>query len=188
MKAAGAALLVGLGGASCAPLADLRPAGQLAHRERSFEAGAGAVALGPRPYVMEEWQGAGQLWGGALLAQTLELGVLAAFDETAVAGGFALRWTPLQYDPLFAGAELQLGYAWAALSLPVSLRLAEPVFVYTAPRLGTQGVELTPGLPGGVAVEALPGYELRAEAQLSWAEFQAYQRRTHLALGLAHQW
>jgi hypothetical protein len=171
----------------CAPLASLRPAGELAANDRSWEVGAGAVALGPRPHVTETWQGAGQIWGTAALDSSLELALIGAFDEKALAGGLALRWTPVRHGILAAAVEIELGYAWAALSFPLALRLAEPVTLYSAPRLGTQGVQLTPGIPAGISVETAPGWMLRGEAQLSWAEFLAYERRTHLALGLAHQ-
>ena len=60
-------------------------------------------------------------------------------------------------------------------------------WLYTAPRLGNQGVYATPAFPLGLSVRLFGGAVLRAEASLSYADFLAYQRRTHLGLGAAYQ-
>jgi hypothetical protein len=138
--------------------------------------------------VIEDWQSVGQVWATLALSRSLELSGVGTFDATAVAGGGALRWTPLHLHRLAAGAELELGYAWAGLALPLATQPIDGLWLYTAPRLGTMGVHLTPALPFGVSLETLPGIMLRAEWQTSWAQFYAYQRRTHLALGLAYAW
>jgi len=181
-------LLLSSGLFGCAPLASLRPAGGLWESDRSAEIGAGAVALGPRPYVIESWQPVGQVWGALRLDRSFELSAIGAFDEQAFAAGGALRWIPLRADRLAAGAEVEFGFAWAALALPIALRLSDGLWLYTAPRLGNMGIHLTPGLPGGLSLEIFDGWIVRAEAQLSWEEFLAYQRRVHLAGGMAYQW
>lgn len=171
----------------CAPLASLRPAGGLVESGRSFELGAGAVALGPRPYVIESWQPVGQVWGTLALSRWFELSTVGAFDEAGFAVGETLRWIPLRLDRLALGGELELGFAWAAVALPVALRLTDGVWLYSTPRLGNLGIHLTPGLPAGISVNVAGGLVLRAEAQVSWADFLAYQRRLHLAAGAAYQ-
>jgi hypothetical protein len=173
---------------SCAPLASMRPAGELASNDRRWEVGGAAIGFGPRPYVIESWQTVGQIWGTARMSSSIDFSAIVTFDDSAAAAGGALRWTPLRLGPLAGGVEAEFGYSWAALSLPLGVRVAQPVWLYAAPRLGTQGIHLTPGVPAGISVETLAGLMLRGEAQLSWARFQAYERRLHLALGLAHQW
>jgi hypothetical protein len=182
------ALLLGLPALGCAPLASMRPAGELAGNDRSWEVGGAAIEFGPRPYVIESWQTVGQVWGTARLSSSIEVSAMATFDDSAAAAGGALRWTPVRLGPLAAGVEGEIGYSWAALSLPLGVKVVRPLWLYAAPRLGTQGIHLTPGVPVGISVETLPGLMLRGEAQLSWQEFQAYQRRLHLAVGLAYQW
>ena len=173
---------------SCAPLASLRPAGELLAAGRSGEVGAAIVDLGPRPYVVEEWHRTGQAWGTWAVSRSVELSVLTAFDDSGMAGGGALRWTPLRVPWFALGGEVNLGYAWAAFAVPFAARPVERVWIYSAPRLGNQGVRLTPAVPLGVSIETLDGLMLRGEANVSWADFDAVQRRTHLAAGLAYQW
>ncbi|HEV8247400.1 MAG TPA: hypothetical protein VGP93_16595 [Polyangiaceae bacterium] len=172
----------------CAPLANLRPAGELADNHRSYELGAAAVGLGPRPYVEEEWQLTGQVWGTLALSRWVELSAIGAFDNSGLAAGGALRWTPLSLHRVAAGGEVELGFAWAALALPVAVQPLDGVWLYTAPRLGNQGVYLTPAVPLGLSVQTFQGLMVRAEVDVSWADFLAYQRRTHLGFGLAYQW
>ena len=172
----------------CAPLASLRPAGELQGAGRSYEVGAGYVALGPRPYVIEDWQYTGQVWGTLALSRSWELAAVGAFDEVAAAGGGALRWTPLHLHRFAAGTEVEIGYAWAGFALPIAAQPLDGLWLYTAPRVGTQGIHATPALPVGISLETLPGCMVRAEWQTSWAQFYAYQRRTHLAVGIAYAW
>lgn len=172
----------------CAPLASLRPAGGMAESHRSVEVGAGAVAFGPRPYVTETWQPVGQIWGTLGLSRWFELSAVGAFDEQAFAAGGALRWIPLRSNRVAAGAEVEVGFAWAALALPIAARLSDGFWLYSTPRLGSVGIHLTPGVPVGISADVADGLILRGEAQLSWEDFLAYERRFHLAGGIAYQW
>ncbi len=173
---------------ACAPVASMRPAGELLERQRTAELGVAMTGLGPRPYVVESWQYIGEMWGTVALGHDLEISGIGLLDDQAVAGGGAVRWTPLRPHPLAVGVEVEAGFAWAAFSLPFSLHVAPPFWIYSAPRLGNLGYYLTPSLPLGLSLETLPGLVLRAEAQISWEQFLAYQRRTHAAAGLAYQW
>jgi hypothetical protein len=171
----------------CAPLGYLRPAGELLTEDRSYEVGAGVVRLGPRPYVIEEWHTTGQAWVTAAVSRSVELTALGAFDDSGAAAGGALRWTPLHFQSFALGGEINLGYAWGALALPVAVRPVERLWIYTAPRLGNQGVRLTPVVPVGLSLRTVDALMLRGEASWSWADFQSYQRRLHLAAGVAYQ-
>jgi hypothetical protein len=122
------------------------------------------------------------------LGRSFELSAVGAFDEHAFAAGGAVRFIPLRLRRLAAGAEAELGFAWAALALPIAVSPLTGLWLYTTPRLGNMGIHLTPGLPAGVSLELFDGWAVRAEAQVSWQEFLAYQRRVHLAGGVAYQW
>jgi hypothetical protein len=171
----------------CAPLGYLRPPGELLASDRSFEVGAGAVRLGPRPYVIEEWHTTGQGWVTAAVSRSVELTALGAFDDSGAAAGAAVRWTPLHLRSFALGGEIDLGYAWGAVGLPIGVRPVQRLWIYSAPRLGNQGVRLTPVVPVGVSLRTVDALMLRGEASWSWADFQSYQRRLHLAAGLAYQ-
>jgi hypothetical protein len=177
-----AALLLG-----CAPLASFRPPDALGP-ERQTEIGAGAVALSPRPYVDEPSALTGQLWATRKLASWLHVSAVGAFDDEALAAGLALQAVPVLTDLFAAGAEVELGYAWGAVALPMALRPSGWLSSYTAPRLGTLGDRLTPGIPGGVSVRVVDGFQLRAEVQVSWADFDAYQRRMHAGVAGVYAW
>lgn len=179
-------LLFGLALASCSPVASFRPAAGLMP-ERRLEAGLGTVLVSKRPYVEESSSNAGQAWLSGNVAPRLALTGIAVFDDDAVAAGLAARVTPLLYDRFAAGIEQELGYAWFALSVPVSVRLFDQTWLYTAPRFGTWGVELYGGLPVGLSVRVYDGLMLRAEWQRSWQDFMYYNRRDHYGLAVAHQ-
>ncbi len=170
----------------CAPVASLRPASGLMPG-RSVEVGLGGAATSPRPFVEEEWHGVGQVWMLTDLSPELTLSAIGVFDTDAAALGGALRWNALRTSRFAGGVEAELGYAWAALSLPGAVRLFDQTWVYTAPRLGTWSTDAIFGLPGGVSARVYDGFVLRAEAQVSWQDFQRFNRRTHLAAGAAYQ-
>lgn len=188
MAARTVAILVGVISSGCAPLAVMRPAGVLVGRERSAEIGGGLVELGPRPYVEEKWQRVGQIWATWAASRKIELTGVGFFDEKAAAGGVALRWTPIQARPFFGATEIEMGYAWGAVSLPFSLALDELFFIYAAPRIGNMGAYWTPGIPAGVSMELVDQFQLRAEVQFSWRDFDPYQRRTHLGVAGVYAW
>ncbi len=171
---------------ACAPVASLRPPSGL-EEGRSYEVGAGAASLGSRPYVQESAQLTGQLWFTTEAARWLSLSAIAAFDQRSAAGGAAARWNALRTSRVAFGPEAELGFAWAAGSLGFGLRTFGQNWLYTAPRIGTLGSTWTVGVPAGVSIELPYHLALRAEAQLSWAELRYYNRRLHLAAGLAYQ-
>jgi hypothetical protein len=179
-----------LGGllASCAPLANMRPAGMLVERGRSAEVGAAVVELGPRPYVTETWQNTGQVWATWAASRRIEVTGIGFFDDKAAAGGGALRWTPIRAKPFFGAAEIEAGYAWGAVALPLSVELHERIWIYTAPRLGNMGAYAAPGIPAGVSIEPIDRIQVRGEIQFSWRQFDPFQRRTHIGVGVGYAW
>jgi hypothetical protein len=171
---------------ACAPVAVMRPASGVTSG-RCCEVGAAAARLGPRPYVDESAELTGQTWFTFEPERWLALSAIAAFDDSAAAGGLAARWNALRTSRVALGPEVELGYAWAATSLGFAVRPIADCWIYTAPRFGTLGATWAIGVPVGVSIGTLYGFGLRAEWQRSWADLLYYNRREHLAAGVFYQ-
>lgn len=172
---------------ACAPSQGFRPAGAPG-TGRAHELGLAISSVRPRPYVIEPAREVGQVWWAARLRQPWSITTLLAFDVSALAAGAALRFDALHTRALTLSAEAEGGFAWGAVSLPVALRVWNETGIYCSPRLGNWGALLTPFLPCGVQGELAQGLMLRGELQLSWADFEAYNRRAHWGVAVAHQW
>lgn len=170
----------------CMPLASFRPASGLMPG-RSVEVGAGAAVVSSRPFVEEPWRGAGQIWMTRDAGSTLSVALIGAFDTDAAAIGGALRVNLLATDRVAAGVEAELGYAWAAFSLPLAVRTVDETWLYTGPRAGTWGMNLLLSVPAGASVRVVDGFMLRTEAQVSWQDARRWNRRAHLGVAAAHQ-
>ena len=134
----------------CSPVSSFRPAaGLLPGATR--EVGLAGTLVTPRPYVSEPARGVAEVWFSSVLGERSDLTGLVAFDDEALALGGAVSLRYARSDRFAGGGELEVGYAWAALSAPLSLRLFDQTHVYVAPRLGTWGVEPIFGVPGGAA-------------------------------------
>lgn len=155
---------------------------------RPRELGIAFSSVGARPYVEETAQLVGQAWWMLRLDERWAFTTLAAFDSSAAAVGAALRYQLASGSRAALAAEVEGGVAWAALGVPATLRLWRGGALYTAPRLGTWGSELTPFVPLGISAQIARSVALRAEAELSWADFRYYNRRLHWGLAIAHQW
>ncbi len=173
--------------ASCAPLAEMRPAGG-AMPDKTYELGTAAVSLGPRPYVQESASRSGMLWLSADASRRVTFTGITAFDRNAAAFGVATRFHVIRADRFALSPEVAAGYAFGALLLPVAVRIVDQTWLYASPRLGTFGRDLSFGAPVGLSVRIWDGFFLRSEAQLSWPDFKYYNRRLHLAFGVAAQW
>jgi hypothetical protein len=173
--------------AACAPLAELRPANGMMDG-KTYEIGNAGVQLGPRPYVEEERARIAQVWFSAEASKRFDFTGVAAFDKSAAAVGAAVRLKLLKLDRFAWATELQAGYAFAGLAVPLSVRLIDQTWFYVSPRVGTLGRDLTVAAPVGLSIRLYDGFILRVETQVSWADFKSYNRRVHLALGVAAQW
>jgi hypothetical protein len=165
----------------------LRPIGVLPEG-RNQEVGAALAGVGPRPYVIENWQAVGQVWGTKRISRVIDVSAITAFDDSGLALGAAVKFAYVSGSRVWLGAEAEAGAVWAAIALPASLRIAGEFRVYTAPRLGNWGSNLTPGIPIGVNIPIYQGFVLRAEGQVSWADFKYYNRRVLAAGALVYQW
>lgn len=181
---AGVLLLVGAVG--CAPVASFRPASGIM-KGKKVEVGGGATAVSPRPYVIEEWQGVGQVWVSGDINRVSNLSGIIVADDTAMAVGGAIRLTYLRADRFAGAVEGEIGYAFGAVSLPCALRLFDETWLYAAPRLGNWGLDAVFGVPAGASVRVVDGLMLRVEWQRSWQGFKYYNRRDHFGGAIAQQ-
>jgi hypothetical protein len=172
---------------ACAPSQSFRPAGSV-REGRRYELGVALSNVRPRPYVNETTQSVGQAWWTLMLREPWSMTVIAGFDSSSALAGAALRLDALRTRYVKISPEAELGFAWGALGLPVSLEPYRGVVIYTAPRIGNWGDEVTPFIPLGLGGELFGGFVLRAEVQVSWAEFQYYNRRVHWGFAAAQQW
>lgn len=172
---------------ACAPLAEMRPAGG-AIESNKYELGTAGIRLGPRPYVEEDATRSGMLWLSADASRRFTFTGITVFDRAAAGFGLAARFHAVRADRFALSTELAAGYAFGAVALPVAVRLFDQTWLYANPRLGNIGRDLAPGVPLGISVRIWEGFFVRSEAQLSWADFKYYNRRLHLAFGVAAQW
>lgn len=168
----------------CSPAANLRPMTPLPPTARA-EIGVGYTTVGPRPLQADEgWAHGGQIWGTWNAQTWLDIAVVGAFDDESGTAGLAVRWRALETDRVALGLGVELGAGWAGVQVPVAARLLDGVWVYTAPQLGTWGIDPTARVPVGIDVEVLDTLRVRTEAQLNYPAFDPYLRRLHLGVGL----
>lgn len=120
------------------------------------------------------------------IGEAWSLSALLAVDASAVAAGAALRRDLVRGRYLTASAEVEGGFGWIAVSLPAALSIIPELGLYCSPRLGNWGPALTPFLPCGINVDLPQGLSLRGELQLTWTDFEPYNRRLHWGFGVAH--
>jgi hypothetical protein len=171
---------------ACTPIAGFRPASGLLPDKR-LEIGGGGAVIGPRPYVEEPARGAGQVWATGRTSRRVTLSAIGAFDDSAVALGGAVRLDYLRTGRVAAGVEVEGGFAWAGASVPAALRLFDETWLYTAPRLGTRGLEWAIELPVGLSVRIFDGWMVRAEYRVSWVELDPFTRRHLVGFATAYQ-
>jgi hypothetical protein len=180
-----ACLLAGV--AACGPSQGFRPAG-FPSDGRESEVGLALSSIEPRPYVNEPTQRVGQAWWSARLDEHWSVSTIVGFDRSALLGGAALRYDLVDTRWVALAGEAELGLVWAGISLPASLRIWRGLALYTTPRLSNWGPSVAPFIPVGLSAKIADALIVRAEAQLSWADFQYYNRRLHWGIGLAHEW
>ncbi|MGZ3419485.1 MAG: hypothetical protein ACXWUG_12005 [Polyangiales bacterium] len=179
----------------CAPMAEMRP-GNGMMVDRTFEAGGGVVNVRPRPYVTESSSTTGLAWFSGNPSRFVTLTGISTFAyETdndgnrtfRATGGGAVRLNWVRHDRIGFATELQAGWGWGALVLPIAVRLFDQTWIYASPRLGTINRYLSYGTPLGISVRVWDGLMIRLETQTSWEDFKYYNRRQHYAAGIAYQ-
>ena len=178
---------------ACQPLASFRPASGIG-ANRDIELGFGAGALGGKPFaVQEKLSASGQLWVSSEAAEWLLLSGVVAIGETrrapqtAIAAGAAARLQAIELDRFSLGAELELGWLWGALLVPMAVRLFDETWIYAAPRFGSFGDEIAAGFLCGVSLHLHDGVFLRAETQWTWPQLDPFERRMYAGGALAVQ-
>jgi hypothetical protein len=172
---------------ACAPSQSFRPAGVLP-TDRMHEVGLAVSSVGPRPYVDERARPVAEAWGDTRLGEHWISTALLGFDESALFAGGALRFDALRMRHFAASAEAELGFAWAAVSLPLALRFTDRFVAYCSPRLGNWGTHLTGFVPCGLSADIYDGLGVRGEVQFSWENFEYYNRRVHWGLAVTQEW
>lgn len=168
----------------CAPAANMRPLTPMIPND-STELGVAYTAVGPRPVGQDEWAHGGQVWGTYQPATYFDVSLIGAFAD-GVTAGLAVRWRALEFDRFATGLSAEIGAGWAALNLPLAVRVNDSIWLYSAPQYGTWGVDLTTvRLPLGVDVKVADELRIRGEAQVNYPDFDPYKRRVHLGMGLA---
>lgn len=113
--------------------------------------------------------GGAQVWGVSDLGR-VDLGLtMGAAVVGGVGGGphggFIVRPHLVETDDLVLGLDLQLGWLWGSLGLPVSVRASDRVWVYTDPSLGFRYSGVV-NVPVGLSVEV--GEHMRVNAELNY--------------------
>jgi len=172
--------------AGCVPGAFLRPPLPTAPGRRT-EIGAAGVVVSPPPFTIDPWYGSGQVWVRHRTKPRLAVSAVGGFDLEAGYLGAGLTVDYVQL-PRFVGAiDLEGGWGWINASLPIAVRLYEGGWIYAAPRFGNWGPDPAVFLTGGVDFEVKGGWHLRAESEVFWQSFRAYERRHSISLGLVYQ-
>ncbi len=172
--------------AACAPLSSFRPASGIG-RGRDVEVGAGATLVGTRPYVDEPVRAGGQAWASTEVGSNVGLTLIGSFDDDALGVGVAARVLLERNGGLAWGVEGELGYGWAALSVPLALRMWGESWAYAAPRFGTWGIGPVLALPVGASFHAGEAVFLRVEGQAAVQDLAWTKRRFLAGAAIAHQ-
>ncbi len=170
----------------CSPIASFRPAAGFTHGN-SLEFGMGGVTISRRPYVIEESRAVGQFWVSSEQSPSRNLSILGAFDDEALSLGVSLRLRFSRTHTFVAAVDGELGYLFAGLSLPFSVRVVDEIWLYAGPRLGNWGLDPLFGAPVGASVRVYEGFHLRGEWQRSYQDFKIYNRRDHFGFAAAYQ-
>ena len=173
----------GIACTGCAPATYQRPMVPLMPDQRG-EMGLAFNRVGPRPVGQDEWTSGGQAWGTYQPVTWFDVSLVGTFTD-GFSAGLAMRWRAIESDNFAAGLGAELGVGWAALNLPISVRVQDRVWMYTAPQYGSWGVDDTVRLPLGVDVRVADEFHVRGEAQVNYPDFDVFKRRVHMGLGLA---
>ncbi len=175
------ATLLALG---CAPPLGMRPMTRPLPGH-TVEMGAGFAAVGPRPVGQDDWGYATQGWVTAPRGSMVDVSLVGAFDGAHGTAGLGFRVQTIRTQHIGVGLGVEVGTGWVAAELPIALTLRDRYTVYTAPQLGTWGIDQTVRVPLGVDVRVVDALSMRGEAQLNYPDYDPYKRRLHLGLGVA---
>jgi len=170
----------------CVPGTFMRPPIPTAPGRRT-EIGAAGVVVSPPPFTIDPWYGSGQVWVRHRTKPLLTVSAIGGFDLEAAYLGGGLTVDYVQLRRFVGSVDVEGGWGWANVSLPFAVRLFEGGWLYAAPRLGNWGPDPAIFLMAGVDFEVKAGWHLRAESQVNWQDFKAYERRHTIALGLTYQ-
>ncbi|MGK0358000.1 MAG: hypothetical protein ACI9U2_000283 [Bradymonadia bacterium] len=140
--------------------------------------------VGPRPVGQDEWASGAQAWGTLQPVTWFDVSLIGTFTD-GISAGLAMRWRAIESSHFAAGLGAEVGIGWAALNLPISVRVQDRIWMYSAPQYGSWGVDDTVRIPLGVDVRVADEFHVRGEAQLNYPDFDVFKRRVQMGLGLA---
>lgn len=154
---------------ACAPAATMRP--MTLDLDTPDEFGIGAAATFPTDPTaactneLFSCEGGfnGQLWYQHRFDERFSFGgTLFAGQTSIVGGGVIARFHWVEIDRLRFGTDLEAGFLWGAVGLPLSVRLVDDLWVYTNPSVGLRFVQPA-RFPLGVAWGVTDNVWLTAE-------------------------
>lgn len=130
---------------ACAPPVALPPPVPFA-ADQSFEAGVagmtGVALYRPDPQYSPRFYG-GQGWLQFRLGEPAEAGVVLAASTTRYfAGGGFVRVRPLRKEHFTMGFQVEGGWLWGAVGMPVAFSPTPKIWLYTEPEIGFNSLGL----------------------------------------------
>ena len=140
---------------ACAPPASLPPPVPMA-ADQSFEIGAaaetGELFKRSDPAFDEQTYGA-QAWLQFRTGDPTEAGIVLALSKPGLyAGGGYFRYRPVHTEHFTLGAQVEGGFLWASLGMPVAVSPMDNLWFYTEPAVGFNQLGLVQ-IPVGVSYE-----------------------------------
>jgi hypothetical protein len=113
----------------------------------------------------------GQIWYQHRFGERFSLGGTLFGGQTSLFGGGVLgRFHLLESDRLQLGGDVSLGFAWGELGVPVAVRVAGPVWLYTEPTVAFRLVQPV-RVPLGVAINLDDHFSVAAEGAWGFDPF-----------------
>lgn len=124
-----------------------------------------------------------------------DLGAIAFAGATSVGGGgLLIRSHSEDSSRIRSALEVQLGWLWASIGVPVAVELTSDDWLYFAPRMWTGWSILSAGLPVGVSTKLTSTSALLLEAGVERLGFGAASEddqegfRVYLSGGISKRW
>jgi hypothetical protein len=133
----------------------------------------------------------GQFWFSRTIAPKVQLGFVGGLGLTqAVSFGGWGRFHLVQTDRFASGVDLEAGWLWAAVGVPMGWRLAGDTWIYTNPSVGLRPSS-TARLPLGLGIGFAEGARVDTEVFAAWTPNCCGWRdqvQYGAALGFAWRW
>lgn len=159
---------------ACAPPSSFRS--MSVDLDRPSEFGAGYTYAAPFPGAdpgcelgLLGCEGGGvQLWYQHRLGRRVTLGGnLFGAGPSGIGGGLLTRFHLVEAERFRFGTDVDVGFLWAGVSLPLAARVAPDLWVYTAPTVQVSNIQFA-RFPLGLGFGATESMWLHGEGSLGW--------------------